>query len=50
MNDFYDQSKTLMDTPNINALFSFTTDEHTKYGGSSFGDSLIIARNLVASW
>jgi Protein of unknown function (DUF1501) len=49
MNDFYDQSKTLMDTPNINALFSFTTDEHAKYGGSSFGDSLIIARNLVGA-
>ena len=49
MNDFYDQSKTLMDTPNINALFSFTTDEHTKYGASTFGDSLIIARNLVGA-
>ncbi|HJT17560.1 MAG TPA: DUF1501 domain-containing protein [Thermoanaerobaculia bacterium] len=48
MNDFYDQSKALMDTPNINALFSFSTDEHTKYGASPFGDSLIIARNLVA--
>lgn len=49
MNDFYDQSKALMDTPNINALFSFTTDEHAKYGSSGFGDSLIIARNLVAA-
>jgi hypothetical protein len=47
MNDFYTQSKALMDAPNINALFSFTTDEHTKYGSSAFGDSLIIARNLV---
>ena len=49
MNDFYDQSKALMDAPNINALFSFTTDEHTKYGSSTFGDSLIVARNLVAA-
>ncbi len=49
MNDFYDQSKALMDAPNINALFSFSTDEHTKYGGSTFGDSLIIARNLVGA-
>jgi hypothetical protein len=47
MNDFYTQSKALMDAPNINALFSFSTDEHTKYGSSAFGDSLIIARNLV---
>jgi len=49
MNDFYDQSKALMDTPNINATFSFSTDDHTKYGASSFGDSLIVARNLVAA-
>lgn len=47
MDDFYTQSKALMDAPNINAVFSFTTDDHTKYGASTFGDSLIIARNLV---
>ena len=34
MNDFYDQAKALMDAPNINALFSFSTDEHTRYGSS----------------
>ena len=49
MNDFYNQSKTLMDAPNINAVFSFSPDEHTKYGSSSFGDSLVVARNLVAA-
>jgi len=47
MNDFYDQAKALMDAPGINNLFSFTTDEHTRYGSSTFGDSLIVARNLV---
>jgi len=47
MNDFYDQSKALMDAPGINNLFSFTTAEHATYGNSSFGDSLIVARNLV---
>jgi hypothetical protein len=49
MNDFYDQSKALMDAPGINNLFSFSTDEHTRYGASSFGDSLIVARNLVSA-
>ena len=49
MNDFYDDSKRLMDAPGINSIFSFTTDEHTKYGGSTFGDSLIVARNIVAA-
>ena len=47
MNDFYDQSKALMDAPGINDLFSFSDADHTKYGGSDFGDSLIVARNLV---
>lgn len=49
MNDFYDQSKVLMDAPNINAVFSFSDEEHTRYGASAFGDSLLVARNLVAS-
>jgi hypothetical protein len=49
MNDFYDQSKILMDAPGINTVFSFATDEHTRYGSTTFGDSLIVARNLVAS-
>lgn len=49
MNDFYDQSKALMDSPGINELFSFSDAERTKYGSTNFGDSLIVARNLVAS-
>lgn len=49
MNDFYDQSKALMDAPGINALFSFNAAERTRYGSTNFGDSLIVARNLVAS-
>lgn len=49
MNDFYDQSKILMDAPGINAVFSFAEEEHTRYGATNFGDSLIVARNLVAS-
>src|SRR5205823_6197947 len=47
MNNFYDSAKTLMDAPGINNLFAFSTDDHTKYGSSDFGDSLIVARNLV---
>jgi len=49
MNTFYDQSKALMDTPNINAVFSFSTGDHAKYGSTTFGDSLIIARNLIGA-
>ena len=49
MNDFYGQSKTLMEAPGINALFAFDDAEHDRYGATDFGDSLIVARNLVAS-
>ena len=49
MEDFYNQSKALMDAPNINGVFSFSTAEHAKYGSTTFGDSLIVARNLVAA-
>ncbi|HKO59359.1 MAG TPA: DUF1501 domain-containing protein [Thermoanaerobaculia bacterium] len=49
MNDFYDQSKALMDTPGINNFFSFSDADHARYGSSDFGDALIVARNLVGS-
>jgi hypothetical protein len=49
MSGFYDAGKVLIDSPDVNKLFSFTADEHTRYGATEFGDSLVIARNLVAS-
>ena len=49
MDDFYDQSKTLMEAPGINTLFSFNDEEHTRYVATPFGDSLIVARNLAAA-
>jgi len=49
MDDFYDQSKTLMDAPGINTLFSFNDEEHERYGATIFGDSLVVARNLAAA-
>jgi hypothetical protein len=49
MHDFYEQGKTLMDAPGINALFSYDDGEYERYGSSSFGASLLIARNLVAA-
>src|SRR5207247_2340210 len=33
--------------PDVNKLFSWTTDEHTRYGSTGFGDQLVVARNLV---
>jgi hypothetical protein len=49
MGGFYDQAKVLIDSPDVNKLFSFTPAEHLKYGSTSFGDSLLIAKNLVGS-
>jgi hypothetical protein len=49
MNDFYDQSKTLMEAPGINELFSYDAAESQRYGNTSFGNALVIARNLVAA-
>jgi len=47
MNDFYTQARTLMKAPGINDLFKFTDEEHSRYGSTTFGDSLVVARNLV---
>ncbi|HEX2836400.1 MAG TPA: DUF1501 domain-containing protein [Thermoanaerobaculia bacterium] len=49
MNDFYDQARTLMAAPGVNALFTYDDAEHARYGSTAFGDSLVVARNLVAS-
>ncbi len=45
---FYDQAKVLMDSPDVNALFAYTTDESRRYGNSSFGNACLIAKKLLA--
>jgi hypothetical protein len=47
MTVFYDQAKTLIDSPDVNKYFSYATDEYARYGSTQFGASLIIARNLL---
>jgi hypothetical protein len=49
MSGFYDAAKTLIDSPDANKLFSFTTEEQTRYGSTNFGNSLVVARNLTAA-
>jgi hypothetical protein len=49
MHDFYLQSEELMRAPGINELFSFSEADRQRYGSSPFGDSLIVARNLVGA-
>jgi hypothetical protein len=49
MANFYDQGKVMIDSPDAEAIFSFSATEREKYGTSNFGDSLIVARNLVGA-
>jgi hypothetical protein len=58
MGGFYERGKGMMYDPTVDAVFKFTTDEQVRYGGSTtvgqntvngtaFGNSCIVARNLV---
>jgi len=49
MDAFYGQAKQLVDSPDANRIFSFTEGEHDRYGATAFGDSCVVARNLVAA-
>jgi hypothetical protein len=46
---FFDQAHRLTGSGDVNRIFSFAEDEHMRYGATSFGDSCVVARNLVAA-
>ncbi|MFN7946222.1 MAG: DUF1501 domain-containing protein [Blastocatellia bacterium] len=47
MDGFYQQSRGMMYNPEVDAVFKFTTDDQTRYGNNGFGNSCIVARNLL---
>jgi hypothetical protein len=47
MDGFYQQSRAMMYNPEVDTIFKFTTDESTRYGSSGFGNSCLVARNLL---
>ncbi len=47
MGSFYDRGRGMMYDPVIDGAFKFTTDEQTRYGNTGFGNSCIVARNLL---
>lgn len=47
MRDFYSTARTIMYDPGVNAAFRFTNAERNRYGNSAFGNSCLVARNLV---
>lgn len=47
MASFYDSAKNLVDSPEASGLFTFSSADHVRYGSTAFGDSLVVARNLL---
>jgi hypothetical protein len=47
MGGFYERGKAMMYDPTIDAAFKYTAEEATRYGTSNFGNSCIVARNLL---
>src|SRR5262249_20439824 len=47
-NDFYTAARNMLYNPDVTAAFTYADAERAAYGNTTFGDSLIVARNLVA--
>lgn len=45
--NFYGQAKVLMDSPDVNTLFSFSESDAARYGGSAFGNGCLVAGQLL---
>jgi uncharacterized protein (DUF1501 family) len=45
---FYNQAKVLIDTPQVNALFSYSATDSARYGSSAFGNSCLVAKQVLA--
>ena len=49
MGSFYESAQNLMYDDEVDGVFKFEAEESDRYGSSSFGDSCIVARNIVDS-
>jgi hypothetical protein len=49
MQYFYSSARMMMYDPAVNAAFRFTNQERQRYGNNNFGNSCLVARNLVTS-
>ncbi|HEY3132976.1 MAG TPA: DUF1501 domain-containing protein [Acidobacteriota bacterium] len=47
LDDFAQSALTLMKNSDVGDLFKFATDERTRFGNNGFGDSCVVARNLL---
>jgi hypothetical protein len=48
MRDFYAGAYSMMSDPAVNNVFRFNATDQQRYGNSGFGNSCIVARNLIA--
>src|SRR5262245_12810613 len=49
MRDFYSSAQSLMSDPAVNNVFRFSAADQQRYGNNGFGNSCIVARNLIAA-
>jgi hypothetical protein len=47
MRDFYTSANSMMSDPAVNNVFRFSAADQQRYGNSGFGNSCIVARNLI---
>ena len=48
-NNFYLSAQQLMYNPVVNKAFSFTAADHARYGATSFGDSCLVAKQVLSA-
>ena len=46
--NFYLQAKVLMDSPEVNSLFAFSASDAARYGNTAFGNSCLVAKQVLA--
>jgi hypothetical protein len=49
MQDFYFRARSMMYDPAINNVFRFNAADQQRYGNSAFGNSCVVARNLLGA-
>lgn len=49
MNGFYGSAQSLMYNPAVQSVFTYSTADSQRYGSSSFGNALVIAKQALAS-
>lgn len=49
MSSFYERGRKMMYDPAVEETFRFSSEEQDRYGGTGFGNSCLVARNLVKS-